>query len=66
MFLQYFGLKNCQILQCTIKFYMHLLYIFTVQCKFYRSLLENCLQAFLLYNLQYFVFTVYGTHFMEI
>ena len=28
MFLQYIGLKNCKILQCTVKFYRHLLYLY--------------------------------------
>ena len=48
MFSQCIGLKNGKILQCTVKFYMHLLYIFTIQCKFYRGSLADWLPAFLL------------------
>ena len=48
LFLQYIGLKNGKILQCTVKFYMHLLYIFTLQCKFYRGSFADGLPAFLL------------------
>ena len=48
MFLHYIGLKNGRILLCTVKFYMHLLYIFTIQCKFYRGSLADWLPAFLL------------------
>ena len=34
MFLQYIALKNCRILQCTVKFYMHLLYILQYNVNF--------------------------------
>ena len=52
----YIALKNCKILQCTVKFHVHFLYIFTIQCKFYRDWLADWLPAFVLGNLQYFFF----------
>ena len=34
MFLQYIDLKNCKILQCIVKFYMHLLYFLQYNVNF--------------------------------
>ena len=48
MFLQYIDLWKCEILQCTVKFYMHLLYIITIRFKFSKGWLVDCLPVFLL------------------
>ena len=51
MFLQYIGLKNCKIVQCTVRFLHASLYFLKIQCTFYRGLLADWLHwlpAFLL------------------